>query len=62
MNEALPYFDRQRMKDDSWVWKVSTPVGWECPKCHRVWGPQVTECKACRQAEPSLEEADHDAR
>lgn len=49
MNEALPYFDRQRMKDDSWVWKVST--GWECPKCHRVWGPQVTECEHCNKRE-----------
>lgn len=23
------------------------PKGWECPKCARVWGPSVTECKPC---------------
>lgn len=21
-----------------------TPIGWECPKCHRVNAPQVLEC------------------
>jgi len=38
------------------MWRMTTTEGWECPRCHRVYGPQVTECKACRQCEPSLEE------
>lgn len=26
-----------------------TPLGWECPKCHRVWGPQVAGCEVCNR-------------
>ena len=21
--------------------------GWKCPKCERVYGPMITECKEC---------------
>lgn len=25
-------------------------TGWECPKCHRVFAPTVTECAPCNAA------------
>jgi hypothetical protein len=21
--------------------------GWQCPKCRRIWGPQIAECRGC---------------
>ena len=30
-----------------WTYR-STPSGWECPRCHRVYGPGVIECAHCR--------------
>lgn len=26
---------------------IPTPLGWECPKCHRCYAPQLTECEHC---------------
>lgn len=36
---------------------ISTSVqnfGWECPKCHRVFGPQITECFYCNKEEVTI--------
>jgi len=30
-------------------WTNTTPQGWECPKCHHIFGPHVDECKYCGQ-------------
>ena len=27
--------------------KTNKNVGWECPKCGKVWGPQVEGCLDC---------------
>ena len=24
------------------------PLGWQCPKCQRIYAPSVTECFACQ--------------
>jgi len=37
-------------KEDGW--KVTTEtkaIGWECPKCKRVWGPNVVQCGPCNR-------------
>jgi hypothetical protein len=26
---------------------TSHPMGWECPRCHGVWGPNVMGCNRC---------------
>lgn len=26
---------------------MSHPMGWECPRCHGVWGPNVMGCNRC---------------
>ena len=26
-------------------------LGWECPKCHRVWSPAVLQCADCNCAD-----------
>ena len=23
--------------------------GWQCPKCHNIYGPQVSECEQCNE-------------
>ena len=28
--------------------------GWECPKCHRVYGPAVRECLECQPGRVDL--------
>lgn len=30
------------------------PVGWRCPSCRSVWGPQVEGCKVCNKSEINL--------
>ena len=25
-------------------------LGWQCPKCHAVYSPRVTECRRCKEA------------
>ncbi len=29
---------------------MHTTAGWECPRCHAVWGPAVTGCLNCTPA------------
>lgn len=29
-------------------------VGWRCPSCKSVWGPQVDGCKVCNKSEINL--------
>jgi hypothetical protein len=26
---------------------MSNPIGWECPRCHRAYAPEVEQCKKC---------------
>lgn len=33
------------------LWTMTTNAGWECPRCHRIYGPQVTECEHCNEEE-----------
>ena len=28
---------------------ADVPLGWECPRCHRVWNPSVLACHHCPQ-------------
>lgn len=25
----------------------ASTMGWECPKCHRIYAPSITECVQC---------------
>lgn len=29
---------------------ASAPMGWTCPKCERVYGPQIPSCEFCNAA------------
>lgn len=43
-----------RVGNGDWHTCGAKPVvmqGWQCPKCRRVWGPQVKECARCNQQE-----------
>lgn len=44
--EAAGYFGGDKKRD-------TLAVGWECPRCHRVWAPHVVECVYCQ---PQTEE------
>ena len=26
---------------------MTSRLGWECPKCHKVYSPDIKECSAC---------------
>jgi hypothetical protein len=27
--------------------RSNSSTGWECPKCHRIWGPFIEGCPVC---------------
>lgn len=29
-------------------------AGWVCPKCHKIWSPQVLECYSCNNCRTSI--------
>jgi hypothetical protein len=29
--------------------KITLKEGWICPKCSKVWGPQIKECEDCNK-------------
>lgn len=31
----------------SYEFQCTTPIGWECPKCGRVYSPTTTMCQYC---------------
>ena len=34
------------------TWSIPMPSnGWQCPRCSRIWGPTVTECRPCAERE-----------
>lgn len=31
-------------------------IGWECPKCGRIWGPQIESCLYCNDKDNVLDQ------
>lgn len=39
--------DKTIVRIPKYTGPTSYPMGWECPRCHGVWGPAVMGCNRC---------------
>jgi uncharacterized OB-fold protein len=33
---------------------LTTPQGWQCPKCGKIWAPSMISCPHCNQPHPEV--------
>ncbi len=44
--------DYPQAKEVAPTWPIlmnPCPQGWQCPKCQKIYGPQVAECAQCNE-------------